>query len=62
MSEMSGAQYYFKLDASNGYWQIKVDEESSRLLTFNTPFGKYRFKRLSFGIHSASEVFQKKNP
>ena len=46
------------MDASNGFWQIPVDEESSRLLTFNTPFGRYRFTRLPFGIHSASEVFQ----
>ena len=60
MSEMSEAKYFSKLDASNGYWQIKVDEESSKLLTFNTPFGRHRFKRLPFGILSASEVFQKK--
>ena len=60
MSEMSEAKYFSKLDASNEYWQIKVDEESSKLLTFNTPFGCHRFKRLPFGILSASEVFQKK--
>ncbi|MEN8447427.1 MAG: RNase H-like domain-containing protein [Cyanobacteria bacterium J06555_13] len=47
-----------KLDASNAYWQICMDEESSRLLTFNTPFGRYRFKRLPYGIHSASELCQ----
>ena len=47
------------MDASSGYWQIKVDEESSNLLTFNTPFGRHRIKRLPFGIHSAAEVFQK---
>ena len=47
-----------KLDASSGYWQIKVDQESSKLLTFNTPFGRYRFLRLPYGVHSASEVFQ----
>ena len=57
-AEMSGAMYFTKLDASNGYWQIKVDNESSNLLTFNTIFGRYKFKRLPFGIHSASEVFQ----
>ena len=55
-----GAKVFTKLDASSGYWQIKVDEESSKLLTFNTPFGRHRFKRLPFGIHSAAEVFQKK--
>ena len=60
MSEMSDAKYFSKLDASNGYWKIKVDEESSKLLTFNTPFDRHRFKRLPFGILSASEVFQKK--
>ena len=56
--EMADAKYFTKLDASNGYWQIKVDDESSKLLTFNTPFGQLRFKRLPFGIHSASEIFQ----
>ena len=27
----------------------------------NTPYGRYRFKRMPFGISSAPEVFQKKN-
>ncbi len=57
-AEMSGAKFFTKLDASSGYWQIKIDEESSKLLTFATPEGRYGFLRLSFGIHSASELFQ----
>ena len=28
------------------------------ITTFNTPFGRYRWKRLPFGISSAPEVFQ----
>ena len=60
MADMAGAKYFSKLDASSGYWQIKGDDESSKLLAFNTPFGRYKFKRLPFGIFSASEVFQKK--
>ena len=55
IAEMSGACYFSKLDAASGYWQIRVDEESSNLLAFGPPFGRYRFKRLPFGIHS---VFQ----
>ena len=31
-SQMSGAKHFSKL-ASSGYWQIKVDRESSKLLT-----------------------------
>ena len=58
-AKMSGATVFSKLDASNGYWQIAVDLESSDLLTFNTPFGRYNFLRVPFGIKSASEVFQK---
>ena len=44
ISEMAGAKFFSKLDASNGYWTIKVDEESSDLLTFGTAFGRYKFK------------------
>ena len=37
---------------------MKLGEASSKLCTFNTPFGRYRFTRLPFGILSAPEVFQ----
>ena len=56
---LSDAKYFSVLDDTSGYWQIKLDEESSLLTTFNTPFGPYRFARIPFGIHSAQEVFQK---
>ena len=59
IENMSGAKYFTKLDAVSGFWQIQLDEQSSRLCTFNSPFGRYRFKRMPFGIKSASEVFQK---
>ena len=58
LSRMSVAKFFSKLDASSGYWQIYVDKESSKLLTFNSPFGRYKFNRLPFGVHHASEVFQ----
>ena len=52
-------KYFSKLDASSGYWQIKVDRESSNLLSFGKTIGRFHFKRLPYGIHSASEVFQR---
>lgn len=30
------------------------------LTTFNTPFGRYRFLRLPFGINSAQDKFQRR--
>lgn len=58
LSQMSGARYFSKLNASQGHWHIKGDEESSKLLTFETQFVWYRFKSLPLGIHSSSEIFQ----
>ena len=60
MSTMSDAKFFSKMDASAGYWQIKLDEDSANLLAFNTPFGRYRFMRMPFDIHSASKVFSKR--
>ena len=57
---VSKAKYFSVLDASSGFWHVKLDYESSKLTTFNTSFGRYRFLRPPFGISSASEVFQRK--
>jgi hypothetical protein len=58
-AKLSNAKFFTKLDARSGYWQIKLDQESSMLTTFNTPFGRFRFLRMPFGIHSAQDVFQR---
>ena len=60
LAKMAGAQYFSKLDAKSGYWMLKLDEPSSFLTTFNTPFGRYRFKRLPFGLICAQDIFQRK--
>ncbi|UYV82781.1 K02A2.6-like, partial [Cordylochernes scorpioides] len=60
LAQMGGAKLFSILDANSGFWQIPPSEESSSLTTFLTPFGRYRFKRLHFGISSAPEVFQRK--
>ena len=56
---MSGAKHFLKIDASSGYWQIKVHRESSNLLSFGKTIGRFRFKGLLYGLLSASKVFQK---
>lgn len=58
---LAGMQFFTILDEKDGYWQIKLDDESADLCTFNTPWGRYQFTRLPFGIKSASEVFQRIN-
>ena len=58
-SRLSGSQVFSVLDAKSAFWQIKLDDSSKDLTTFNTPFGRYRFLRLPFGPNSAAEVFAK---
>ncbi|UYV66964.1 K02A2.6-like [Cordylochernes scorpioides] len=59
LAQLKGAKLFTKLDANSGFWQIPLSSESSALTTFITPFGRFRFKRLPFGISSAPEIFQK---
>ena len=60
LSKMTGAKFFSKLDARSGYWQLKPSPECSYLTTFNTPYGRYRFLPLPFGIISAQDEFQRK--
>ncbi|CAB4035810.1 Hypothetical predicted protein, partial [Paramuricea clavata] len=58
-ANLAGARYFTKLDANSGFWQIKLSERSKPLTTFITPWGRYCFNVLPFGISSGSEKFQK---
>ena len=49
------------IDRKDGYWHVKLSEESSYLCTFHTPCRRKRFVRMPFGISSAREVMQKRN-
>ena len=55
---LNGCKVFSVVDTSNCYWHQTLAEKSF-LCTFNSPFGRYRFKRMPFGISCASEVAQK---
>ena len=59
-TRLYGAKVFTVLDVRNGFWHIPLDDESSLLTTFNAPFGRYRWRRMLFGISSAPEVFQRR--
>lgn len=59
-AKLCGATVFSSLDAASGFWQISLHPDSCKLTTFITPFGRYCFKRLPFGITSAPEIFQRK--
>ena len=57
LAQIGDAKHFTKLDANSGFWQIELDEQFSKLTTFITPFGRFRFNGMPFGITSASEIF-----
>ena len=57
--KLQGSAVFSRLDATSGFHQLPLDEASQKLTTFITPFGRYIYKRLPFGISSAPEIFQR---
>lgn len=60
LPELSNAKVFSTVDAKKGFWQLELNYESSLLTTFWTPFGRYRWNRLPFGVSPAPELFQMK--
>ena len=60
LSQLSGAKVFSKLDANSGLWQTPLAPSSQHLTTFLTPFGRYHFNKLPFGLSSVLELFQKR--
>ena len=60
-AQLCGKSVFTVVDMKDSYWQVRLDEPSSYLCTFHTPWGRKRFLRMPFGISSAGEVMQKRN-
>ena len=56
--ELNGAQYFSKLDLSQAYHQLELDEASRYIITFRRHIGLFRHKRLNYGTNAAAEIFQ----
>ncbi|CAG9089362.1 unnamed protein product [Plutella xylostella] len=59
-ARLRGAAWFSLLDARSGFWMIELDDASADLCTFSTPFGRFQFLRLPYGVNCASEVFHAK--
>lgn len=56
--KLAGSKYFAKLDLTNAFHHVEIDEESRELTTFMAEDGMYRFTRLVFGVNCAPEKFQ----
>jgi len=60
LPELHNAKIFTKLDVKEAFYHVRLDKESSKLTTMITPFGRYKWKRLPFGLNVSSEIFQRK--
>jgi hypothetical protein len=58
-ANLAGGQKFSKLDLAHAYLQIPMDEASREYVTITTHKGLFRYRRLPFGIYTASGIFQR---
>lgn len=59
LPDLSQAKVFSTVDLRSGFWHCVLDDESSMLTTFNTPYSRYHWLRLPFGLSVSPEIFQK---
>ena len=60
LPELAQSKYFTVKDATSGFWHVYLDLRSSVLTTFNTPWGKYRWLRMPFGLKVSGDVYQER--
>jgi len=55
LPDLSRENVFSNVDSKNGFWYVELDDQSSRLTTFNSPFERFCWRRLPFGCVTAAE-------
>ena len=58
MDDIGQASYITALDLTKGFWQVPVAKASQEKTAFVTPWGKYQFVTMAFGLVNAPSTFQ----
>ena len=57
-AQVGGGKTFSKLDMSQAYQQIRLEEESQKFAVINTQQGLFQYKCLPFGVASAPGIYQ----
>ena len=58
LTNLSKHKYFTTLDLPSAYWQISLPENLQDKVSFTTPWGVFTYRRLVFGLRTASATFQ----
>ena len=58
-AKVGGGKIFTKLDLSQAYLQVPLDEGSKKYVVINTQKGLFRYTRLQYGVSSAPGIFQR---
>ena len=59
-AKLTDARVFSTLDCSQSFWQLPIHKDDRKYTCFITPFGRYVFNRLPYGLNSSTEIFQGK--
>ena len=58
LTRLHGAKLFSTIDLTSAYYHIGLSEEASEKSAFITPWGKWKFNRVPFGLREAPGIFQ----
>lgn len=56
--KINGGKVFSKIDLSDAYLQLELDDASKKLVVINTHRGLFQYNRLPFGVASAPAIYQ----
>ena len=59
LDTLSSAKFMSKVDLNKGFHQIPIRKEDMEKTAFCTPWGKFQFTRMPFGLRNGPAVFQR---
>ena len=59
VDRVGNSRFLSKLDLNKGFYQVRLSEEAQVKTAIVTPFGKFQFTKMPFGLVNATSTFQR---